>query len=270
VVEDQFRIAFVQAVEFAAERPALCPQERAHGLVGGVGRGEDLVGARGGQRRAEQVPADATAAARGIDHEEIGEVAAEEVGRLDDGEPGDRAMVEIDQALPEIHAAPEEVGPALVCLGGAMFDAQDAVSVTGHRATYLALPLGHRPSLAYQTGAMPGTRAGVTVSGRSGIRCSSGPGWCRPGRLSGAVGAGRQPTRPRIWPTGSNWISCRPGDRSQGGCGWRDRPVVAIVLGVVVLGETVTAAARAGIALVLAGVALTRRRGKAAVGEQAQ
>jgi drug/metabolite transporter (DMT)-like permease len=37
-------------------------------------------------------------------------------------------------------------------------------------------------------------------------------------------------------------------------------PVVAIVLGVVVLGETVTAAALAGIALVLAGVALTRRR----------
>ena len=37
-------------------------------------------------------------------------------------------------------------------------------------------------------------------------------------------------------------------------------PVVAIVLGVLVLGETVTAAALAGIALVLAGVALTRRQ----------
>lgn len=36
-------------------------------------------------------------------------------------------------------------------------------------------------------------------------------------------------------------------------------PVVAIVLGVLALGETVTAAAIAGIALVLAGVALTRR-----------
>jgi drug/metabolite transporter (DMT)-like permease len=36
-------------------------------------------------------------------------------------------------------------------------------------------------------------------------------------------------------------------------------PVVAIMLGVVVLGETVTIAALAGIALVLAGVALTRR-----------
>jgi drug/metabolite transporter (DMT)-like permease len=47
-------------------------------------------------------------------------------------------------------------------------------------------------------------------------------------------------------------------------------PVVAIVLGIVVLGETVTAAALAGIALVLAGVALTRRRVKAAVGEQAR
>ena len=46
-------------------------------------------------------------------------------------------------------------------------------------------------------------------------------------------------------------------------------PVVAIVLGVLVLGETVTAAALAGIALVLAGVALTRRREKVAVGEQA-
>ena len=46
-------------------------------------------------------------------------------------------------------------------------------------------------------------------------------------------------------------------------------PVVAIVLGVLVLGETVTVAALAGIALVLAGVALTRRREKAAV-EQAQ
>lgn len=47
-------------------------------------------------------------------------------------------------------------------------------------------------------------------------------------------------------------------------------PVVAIVLGVVVLGETVTAAALAGIALVLAGVALTRRREKAAVGGRAR
>jgi drug/metabolite transporter (DMT)-like permease len=37
-------------------------------------------------------------------------------------------------------------------------------------------------------------------------------------------------------------------------------PVVAIVLGVLVLGETVTAIMLAGIALVLLGVALTRRR----------
>jgi drug/metabolite transporter (DMT)-like permease len=37
-------------------------------------------------------------------------------------------------------------------------------------------------------------------------------------------------------------------------------PVVAIVLGVLVLGETVTITVLAGIALVLAGVALTRRR----------
>ena len=36
-------------------------------------------------------------------------------------------------------------------------------------------------------------------------------------------------------------------------------PVVATVLGVLVLGETVTAGVLAGIALVLAGVALTRR-----------
>jgi drug/metabolite transporter (DMT)-like permease len=41
-------------------------------------------------------------------------------------------------------------------------------------------------------------------------------------------------------------------------------PVVAIVLGVLALGETVTAAAIAGIALVLAGVALTRRKPKTA------
>jgi drug/metabolite transporter (DMT)-like permease len=39
-------------------------------------------------------------------------------------------------------------------------------------------------------------------------------------------------------------------------------PVVAIVLGVLVLGETITATVLAGIALVLAGVALTRRRTK--------
>jgi drug/metabolite transporter (DMT)-like permease len=37
-------------------------------------------------------------------------------------------------------------------------------------------------------------------------------------------------------------------------------PVVAIVLGVMVLGESVAVAMLAGIALVLAGVALTRRR----------
>jgi drug/metabolite transporter (DMT)-like permease len=41
-------------------------------------------------------------------------------------------------------------------------------------------------------------------------------------------------------------------------------PVVAIVLGVVVLGENVTAIVLAGIALVLAGVALTRRHAKTA------
>lgn len=41
-------------------------------------------------------------------------------------------------------------------------------------------------------------------------------------------------------------------------------PVIAIVLGVLVLNEDITVTALAGIALVLAGVALTRRRGKTA------
>ena len=41
-------------------------------------------------------------------------------------------------------------------------------------------------------------------------------------------------------------------------------PVVAIVLGVLVLNESVTATMLAGIALVLAGIALTRRRTKQA------
>ena len=45
-------------------------------------------------------------------------------------------------------------------------------------------------------------------------------------------------------------------------------PVVAIVLGVLFLGETVTVTVLAGIALVLSGVALTRRRNKAAVRDQ--
>jgi drug/metabolite transporter (DMT)-like permease len=45
-------------------------------------------------------------------------------------------------------------------------------------------------------------------------------------------------------------------------------PVVAIVLGVLVLGESVTAIVLGGIALVLAGVALTRRRAKSATGER--
>ena len=44
-------------------------------------------------------------------------------------------------------------------------------------------------------------------------------------------------------------------------------PVVAIVLGVLVLSETITATVLAGIALVLAGVALTRRRTKPATDE---
>ena len=44
-------------------------------------------------------------------------------------------------------------------------------------------------------------------------------------------------------------------------------PVVAIVLGVLVLGESITVYALAGIALVLGGVALTRRRGKPATDE---
>ena len=46
-------------------------------------------------------------------------------------------------------------------------------------------------------------------------------------------------------------------------------PVVAIVLGVLVLDESVTVAALAGIALVLAGVALTRRRVKQTTDAQA-
>jgi drug/metabolite transporter (DMT)-like permease len=44
-------------------------------------------------------------------------------------------------------------------------------------------------------------------------------------------------------------------------------PVVAIVLGVLILDETITVITLAGIALVLAGVALTRRRVKAASNE---
>ena len=44
-------------------------------------------------------------------------------------------------------------------------------------------------------------------------------------------------------------------------------PVVAIMLGVLVLNENITAAMIAGIALVLLGVALTRRRVKPAAGE---
>jgi drug/metabolite transporter (DMT)-like permease len=44
-------------------------------------------------------------------------------------------------------------------------------------------------------------------------------------------------------------------------------PVVAIVLGVLVLGETITGTTLAGIALVLAGVALTRRKVKPASSE---
>ena len=45
-------------------------------------------------------------------------------------------------------------------------------------------------------------------------------------------------------------------------------PVVAIVLGVLVLGESVTGVVLGGIALVLAGVALTHRRAKSATDEQ--
>ena len=45
-------------------------------------------------------------------------------------------------------------------------------------------------------------------------------------------------------------------------------PVVAIILGVLVLGETVTITVLAGIALVLAGVALTRRRDAPAAGDE--
>ena len=44
-------------------------------------------------------------------------------------------------------------------------------------------------------------------------------------------------------------------------------PVVAIVLSGLVLGETITATVLAGIALVLAGVALTRRRTEPATDE---
>jgi drug/metabolite transporter (DMT)-like permease len=44
-------------------------------------------------------------------------------------------------------------------------------------------------------------------------------------------------------------------------------PVVAIVLGVLVLHESITVAVLAGIALVLAGLALTRRRAKRATEE---
>ena len=45
-------------------------------------------------------------------------------------------------------------------------------------------------------------------------------------------------------------------------------PVVAIVLGVLVLSESVTATVLGGIGLVLAGVALTRRRTKSAIDER--
>ena len=148
-VEDQFRIVLVQAAQFAAERPALSPQQRPHGLVGDIRRGEDPFGPGGGKGRPEQVAADATAAAGGVHHEKLDEVAAEEMGGLDDGESGDRAAVEINQALAKIQAASEEVLPVLVAAGGVMIGAQDPVNVTGNRAPDLGLPLSHRPSLAY-------------------------------------------------------------------------------------------------------------------------
>jgi hypothetical protein len=88
-------------------------------------------------------------AAAGIDHEKFDEVAAEEAGWLHDDESADRAVVEINQALPETHAAPEKVSPAFVSAGGAMIGAHDAVDVVGDRAPDLGLPLYHRPSLAY-------------------------------------------------------------------------------------------------------------------------
>ena len=47
-------------------------------------------------------------------------------------------------------------------------------------------------------------------------------------------------------------------------------PVIAIVLGVLVLNEDMTVTALAGIALVLTGVALTRRRGGQPTGEQGE
>ena len=72
------------------------------------------------------------------------------MSRPDDGEPGDRAVVEVDQALAEIQAALEEVSPASVAWGGAMIGTQNAVNVIGNRAADLGLPLWHRPSLAYE------------------------------------------------------------------------------------------------------------------------
>lgn len=149
-VEDQFRIALVEAVEYAAERPALGLQERPHGLVGDIGRGEHPLGPGGGKGRPEQVAADATAAAGGVNHEKVDEVAAEEMGRPDDGESGHRAAVEINQALAKIQAASEEVLPVLATAGGVMIGAQDPVNVTGNRAPDLGLPLSHCPSLAYR------------------------------------------------------------------------------------------------------------------------
>ncbi|MGO9143609.1 MAG: DMT family transporter [Streptosporangiaceae bacterium] len=70
-------------------------------------------------------------------------------------------------------------------------------------------------------------------------------------------GAGRTPTAPR-----SVHVVGR-GSRRRSTVTYL-LPVVAIVLGVLVLGESVTITALAGIALVLAGVALTRHHAQVA------
>jgi hypothetical protein len=95
----------------------------------------------------EQRPAHAGAPEPGIDHEQLDEVAPEEMSGLHDHEPGHGPAGHMHLAFTELHRVPEELGSFTVVPGGEVIGTQNAVQVAGDSAADLSRPLRHRLSL---------------------------------------------------------------------------------------------------------------------------
>jgi hypothetical protein len=150
----------------------------------------------------EEGPADAGSAECGINDEKLDEVPAEEVSWLGDDEAGHGSVSDVDLALSEHQAAPQELSPFGVALSCNVIGAQNAVQVIGNCAADPSRRLRHWLSLACRCcwfspaglGARVNVQGPQRVSARANdveaLKARRRPGWpggrcCRLGKWGG-------------------------------------------------------------------------------------